>query len=110
MVKNRGRKLEDDIIKDLGAKPHKNSGAMHKKLDGSDNEHSYEIKTTSARQYIFKRADWLEIRRQAIQQHKEPAMVVAFDNKADMQSMDKIVIIDYEYFKALLKEQLYEME
>ena len=105
MSKNRGRKLEDDIIKDLGAKPHKNSGAMHKKLDGSDDSYVYEIKTTSARQYIFKCADWLEIRRQAIQQHKEPALVIAFDNKADMQSMDKVVVIDYEEFKMLLNEE-----
>ena len=109
-MKNRGRKLEDDIIKDLGAKPHKNSGAMHKKLDGSDDEHSYEVKTTSARQYIFKCSDWLEVKKQAILQHKEPVMVVAFDNNADMQGMEKIVIIDYEYFKEILREQCYERE
>ena len=102
-MKNRGRKLEDDIIKDLGAKPHKNSGAMAKKLDGSDDSYSYEIKTTSARQYILKHVDWQEVRRQALQQHKEPAMVIVFDNKADMQSMDKVVIIDYEQFEILRK-------
>lgn len=102
MVKNRGRQLEDTIIKDLGAKPHKNSGAMHKKLDGSDDDYVYEVKTTGSGQYIFKRSDWLEVNRQALQQHKEPAMVIAFDNKADMQSMDKVVVIEYEQFKGML--------
>ncbi len=101
MVRNRGRKLEDDIIKDLGAKPHKNSGAMAKKLDGSDEWYSYEIKTTSARQYILKHVDWQEVNRQAIQQHKEPIEVLVFDNKRSIQNMDKIVIMDYEHFKEL---------
>lgn len=101
MVKNRGRELETDIIKDLGAKPHKNSGAMHKKLDGSDEYYAYEVKTTGSNQYIFKLSDWLEVNRQALQQQKEPAMVIAFDNKQGIRDMVKVVIIEYEQFKGM---------
>ncbi len=102
-MKNRGRKLEDDIVKDLGAKPHKNSGAMAKKLDASDYLYSYEIKTTAAKQYILKHSDWIEVNRQALQQHKEPAMIIVFDNNHDINSMDKVVVIDYEQFRILIE-------
>ena len=42
-----GRKTERDILKDVGARAHPNSGAGKIKYDGSDDEAVYEVKDMS---------------------------------------------------------------
>ena len=100
---NRGLELEREIIRDLGASRHPNSGAMKKKHDGSDTNHVYEIKTTIGKSFSVVSTYWRELKLNAAKRGREPALIVLFESKAQsVSSMDKVVVVDYEYFKELI--------
>ena len=107
MPKTRPLQLELEILEDLDAKPHANSGAMKKKHDGSDDEFLYEIKTTQKNSYSIKSIYWDELKKQAIARRLEPIMVLVFDKGVGShRDQDKVVIMDYENFKAIMERDL----
>ena len=102
MPKTRALKLEQQILTDLGATPHANSGAMKKKHDGSDSNHLYEIKTTGKRGFSIVKDYWLGLKNKAIQRRIDPVIIVAYDDgKSSASDLDKVVVIEYDYFVQL---------
>ena len=59
--KTRPLKLEREILEDLDATPHANSGAMKKKQDGSTDSHLLEVKTTTKKSYSITKEYWEEL-------------------------------------------------
>lgn len=96
MSKTRPLKLEQQILNDMGAVPHANSGAMKKKNDGSTDTHLIEIKTTQAQSFIVKKDYWEEVRGNALKRGLEPMMIIAFDDGGSVEDMIKVIVIDYD--------------
>lgn len=104
MAKTKALKIEQEIIQDLSATPHANSGAMKKKHDASDDSFLYEIKTTEASQYTFKFDYFREVRKQAYRRLRIPTMIIAdTKGKNTADSSEKFVILDYDDFIELKK-------
>lgn len=107
MSNNRGRKLENVIVKLLGARPHKNSGAMAEKFDANTKHHVLEIKSTQAGSYKFDRSYWNQLCDDAIMHSKSPALVLAWDDKGEMEEGDVCVVIslsDFMSYKEIMLE------
>ena len=103
MPKTRPLKLEREILEDLDAKPHANSGAMKKKHDGSTQLHLFEVKTTTKDSFSISRTYWEGLEKQAMMRRLEPIMVVAFDDGYGVaRGLDKVVVMDYEHFRQLV--------
>lgn len=103
MPKSKGRMIEDEVIEQLQATPHANSGAMKKKHDGSDEVFLYEVKTTDKSQYTFKFDYFYEVQRQAFKRRLLPAMVVVStmgENKLD--NCNAFVTIRFEDFLEMM--------
>ena len=108
MPKTRPLKLEVDLLENLGAIPHANSGAMAKKHDGSTPENLFEIKTTRAASFSIKKEYFGQLKKRAIQRNLQPALVIAFDDGMDTAyHLDKVVVVDYEYFRELVNSEDY---
>ena len=110
MPKQRPLKLEQKILKDLHAVPHANSGAMAKKHDGSTVENLIEIKTTQAASFRVENQYWQLLKIRAITRSRQAALVVAFDHGGVVDDMEKVVVIDYEYFKELVNTEDYDAD
>jgi hypothetical protein len=101
LVKNRGRELEDVIVKLLSARPHKNSGAMAEKFDANTDFHVLEIKTTKADSWKLDKPYWKQLCDDAIMHSKEPALILAWDEqKGELEENDVCVIISLSSFMA----------
>lgn len=98
MVKNRGRELEDKIVKFLYARPHKNSGAMAEKFDADTENHVLEIKTTQARSYKLDKELWDKLEEDAINHGKAPALILYWDDKKQFYGDNMVVIIGINEF------------
>ena len=102
MPKSRALQLEHDVINDLNATPHANSGAMKKKHDGSDDHFLYEVKTTESKQYGLKFEYFEEVQKQAFKRGLLPVMViVATRPQLSLEASDKYVVLRYEDFKEI---------
>ena len=100
MPKTRPLKIEQQVLKELNANPHANSGSMVKKHDGSDTGHVYEIKSTTAKSFSIKEEYWQQIKETAIsRQGREPVLIIVFDdNNKDISSLEKLAVIPLECF------------
>ena len=106
-ARNRGRELEKNIIKFVGAKPHKNSGAMAEKFDADTEEHVLEIKTTQAGSYKLDKKYWGKLCDDAIMHNKLPALILAWDEqKSELKEDDMCVVISLSDF--ITYEEMYK--
>lgn len=101
MPKNRGRQLEDQVIKMLGARPHKNSGALAEKFDANTKYNVIEIKSTQAGSFKLDKSYWNMLYEDSIKHGKEPALVIIWDNKNHVDQNDMCVIIPMGSFMFL---------
>lgn len=101
MAKTRALQIEQDILKDMGATPHANSGAMKKKHDGSTRDFLIEVKTTTNKSFSINREYWEKLQERALSMHKDPVMVIAFDDGISPSLLLRtVVVMDYEDFQS----------
>lgn len=67
------------MLKDLGAKAHPRSGAGRIKHDGSTHDELVEVKS-ARKQFALRLVDLAVLYKRAVQEGKEPLMVVTFDD------------------------------
>lgn len=91
--KNRGRKIENAIIKWMGARAHLNSGALKESWDADTEEHLLEIKSTKAKQFAIKNDYLHELARDSDLGDKMPVLVVCFDRGGDKVHLDDVYAV-----------------
>lgn len=98
MAQTQARKVEKEIIEELGANLHANSGAMLKKNDGSSRDigFSIEVKTTNQKAFRIDKEYWKQVRDNAYIRDLEPVMIIQFDDGT------RIAIIAYDQLRYYL--------
>ena len=104
MSKNRGRIIEDIILKYLKAKPHLNSGAMKEKWDGHNKDLLIEVKSTKSEQFTIKKGYLESLLKDSYKTGKNSVLVHVFDddeNEIDMENVYATVPLN-DYLNCLV--------
>lgn len=79
-MSNRGRRIEDGIIRHLRARKHVNSGAMKDKYDADTQDLLIEVKSTTKKQFAVNREYIQNLMRHAGIVDKIPVIILAWDD------------------------------
>ena len=99
----RSKQSEKALAKQFGGKVQPASGALpvkNRKGDVKTAEWLFDDKTTGAKSYQLKAADFNKIRTQAFKMHRRPAMRIRFEDGPTLfiiSEMDFIQITDHEH-------------
>ena len=85
--------IEDSILRFLNIRPHKNSGAMGEKWDGSNEEYLFEVKSTGTQQFIIKKNYWDKLSNSAKRRGKFPVMLIAWHDDNSLLPQDQVLVV-----------------
>lgn len=99
------RKNEEEVIKRLGLKPTRNSGATWiEKADGQNDDYICELKSTDKESFSVKQSVLHKLEAQAIEAHKLPLFAFQFINTDEVWVAVKES--DIEAIRSLIRQQL----